>query len=172
VPGSAHLVLPPTRDTAVVATMAAEISPSIMPRPGDDLVGALKLATQTLGDAGGSIVVVADSVAADESILVELRRSNRLPIHFLAVARPDTPELDAIRRAATVLGADVTVMTPDLSDVQLLVRSTAKAPVAVNVAGAGTRWAEAGWWLVPLIALISLVGFRRVESGTPWKATS
>ena len=39
--GSAHLVLPPTRDTSVVATMAAEISPAIMPKRGDDLAGAL-----------------------------------------------------------------------------------------------------------------------------------
>ena len=170
--GSSHLVLPPTRDTAVVATMAAEISPSILPRPGDDLVGALTLAAQTLGDAGGSIVVVADTTDADESALRDFRNRNGLPVHFLAVARPDTPELDAIRRAAAALGGDVTVMTPDLTDVQSLVKSTAKAPVAVSVAGEGTRWAEAGWWLVPLIALISLASFRRSENSTPQEATS
>ena len=170
--GTAHLVLPPTRDTAVVATMAAEISPAIMPRSGDDLPGALNLATQILGDAGGAIVVVADTIAADESRLAEFQNDNRLPVHILAVARPDTPELDAIRRAATVLGADATVMTPDLSDVQSLVKGTAKAPVAARVAGAGARWAEAGWWLVPLIALISLASFRRIENKTPQEATS
>ena len=32
--GSAHLVLPPTRDTSIVADMAAEISPDLMPAPG------------------------------------------------------------------------------------------------------------------------------------------
>ncbi len=56
--GTAHLVLPPTRDTSVVATMAAEISPEIMPKQGDNLVGALQLAVNTLGDSGGSIVVL------------------------------------------------------------------------------------------------------------------
>ena len=61
--GSPHLVLPPTRDTDVVAKMAAEISPEIMPKPGDDLVGAIELATRTLGDAGGSIVVMTDTAA-------------------------------------------------------------------------------------------------------------
>ena len=47
--GSAHLVLPPTRDTSVVAAMAAEISPAVMPKPGDDLAGAIELAARTLG---------------------------------------------------------------------------------------------------------------------------
>ena len=44
--GSAHLVLPPTRDTAVVAQMAAEISPEIMPVPGDRLDLALRKAAR------------------------------------------------------------------------------------------------------------------------------
>ena len=105
-------------------------------------------------------------------MLVEFRNRNRLPVHFLAVARSDTPELDTIWRAATLLGADVTAMTPNLSDVQSLVRNTARAPAAINVAGAGTRWSEAGWWLVPLITLISLRSFRRVESGTSQEATA
>jgi Ca-activated chloride channel family protein len=47
--GSAHLVLPPTRDTHIVATMAAEISPTIMPKSGDDLINALEMAKQALG---------------------------------------------------------------------------------------------------------------------------
>ena len=58
--GSAHLVLPPTRDTSIVASMAAEISPEIMPKLGDDLAAALQLADRTLGDTRGTVVVVAD----------------------------------------------------------------------------------------------------------------
>ena len=42
--GSSHLVLPPTRDTSVVASMAAEISSAVMPQAGEDLIAALKLA--------------------------------------------------------------------------------------------------------------------------------
>ena len=54
------------------------------------------------------------------------------------------------------------MMTPNDEDVQSLVKLTATAPVAVAAAGDGTRWAEAGWWLVPLLALLSLTTFRRV----------
>jgi Ca-activated chloride channel family protein len=160
--GSAHLVLPPTRDTSVVATMASEISPAIMPERGDDLVGALNLAARTLGEARGSIVVLADTVPSGiESALEEFHTGHPVPVHFLAVARADTPELDAIEGAASPLRASVTQMTADSSDVAGLVRRTAKVPLAVAAAGEGTRWAEAGWWLVPVLALLSLAGFRR-----------
>lgn len=165
--GSAHLVLPPTRDTSVVAAMAAEISPAVMPKAGDDLAGALELAARTLGRDGGSIVVVADTIAGDATdALGKFRLESDLPVYFLAVTRPDTPEWDAIRSAAATLGAGVTLMTPDQDDVQSLVRRVAEAPVAIGDAGAGTRWAEAGWWLVSVIAVLSLGAFRRVQNAS------
>lgn len=161
--GSAHLVLPPTRDTDVVATMAAEISPEIMPKPGDDLASALRLAERTLGDASGSIVVVSDTVAeSSEGALVDFRAGSSVPVYFLAVARSDTPELDSIRRAAEATEGEVTLMTADSADVDSLVRQTARASVSTG-AEDGTRWAETGWWLVPLLALFSLSAFRRVR---------
>lgn len=165
--GSAHLVLPPTRDTSVVATMAAEISPAIMPKPGDDLAGALDLATRTLSESGGSIVVLADTIhPSSEGALRDFRAANRIPIHILAVAHADTPELDAIESAASRLKAKVTLLTPDSSDVATLVRRTAKAPVAVSAEGEGMRWAEAGWWLVPVLAALMLTQFRRERSSS------
>lgn len=162
--GSSHLVLPPTRDTSVVATMAAEIRPAVMPKAGDDLPGALEMAARTLRAGGGSIVVVADTVAdgADQA-LAEFRAASGLPVHFLAIARADTPEWEAIRRAAGTLRAEVTRMTPDPQDVQSLVRRVAETPVAIGDAAAGTRWAEAGWWLVPAIAVLTLTAFRRTH---------
>ena len=159
--GSAHLVLPPTRDTAVVASMAAELGPDIMPRPGNDLAGALRLAARALGEAGGSIIVLTDSAPmGDESLWRAYREDSGWPVHFLAVARPDTTEWDGLRNVAASLGASLTRLTPDSADVLSLVRRTAQ--VAVKTAGEGTRWEEAGWWLVPLLALFALAPFRRV----------
>jgi Ca-activated chloride channel family protein len=174
--GSAHLVLPPTRDTSVVAAMAAEISPAVMPRPGDDPAAALRLAAQTLGETGGSIVVLADAVPpGDEVVWREFRREYPWSVHFLAVARTDTPQWDSFRDAAAALRASITPLTPDSADVLSLVRRTAKAPLAVAAAADGTRWAEAGWWLVPLLALLSLCTFRRVSDADvrhdAWHAT-
>jgi Ca-activated chloride channel family protein len=166
--GTAHLVLPPTRDTSVVATMAAEISPAIMPKQGDDLAGALELAERTLGDSGGSVVVVADTVGeAGMGTLSASREKRQLPVFILAVARAETPEFEALSRAAASLGASLTPLTPDSADIDRLVRSTAQAPIAVASADEGTRWAEAGWWLVPILAVFVLVAFRQDRRLSP-----
>lgn len=160
--GSAHLVLPPTRDTSLVATMAGEISPTIMPVEGDDLAAALELADHSLGGEAGSIVVIADTVAPEsESALADFRSAHAVSVRFLAVASRGTPELDALERAASALDADLTLLAPDESDVDSLVRATAHAPVAVGASGARARWAEDGWWLVPIVAILVLGSFRR-----------
>ncbi|MGI9472709.1 MAG: vWA domain-containing protein [Rubripirellula sp.] len=166
--GSAHLVLPPTRDTAVVASMAEEISPDIMPKLGDDLAAALRLADRTLGEGRGSVVVVADdATTAEAESLERFRTEAGLPVSILAVARDGTPEMDHLREASRELGGKLTALTPDATDVEAIVRQTANAPVPVAVAGAGQRWAEMGWWIVPVIALLSLSVFRRVQQINP-----
>jgi Ca-activated chloride channel family protein len=147
--------------------MAAEIGPAVMPRPGNDLAAALRLAARTLGESGGSIVVLTDAAPPGaESVWREFRNEYAWPVHFLAVARADTPEWDTLNRAAAALRASITPLTPDSADVLTLVRRTAKAPVAVAAAAAGTRWAEAGWWLVSVIAVLSLGAFRRVRDAS------
>lgn len=162
--GTAHLVLPPTRDASVVASMAMEISPDIMPRPGDELPTALELATKTLADTQGSLVLVADTLStASAAALRSFAESSRLPIYILAIAREETPELEDLRKVASDLNASVTVMSPDSRDVDSLVRSTAQVPIAVADAAEGVRWSESGWWLVPVLSLLALAGFRRVE---------
>jgi Ca-activated chloride channel family protein len=168
--GSAHLVLPPTRDTDVVTTMSAEIAPEIMPKPGDDLAIALRLAARTFGDTGGSMVIVTDTVApGNDASLAGFRAESSLPVHFLAIARSGTPELDSIRRAARSMRSSVTVMTADSADINALVRKTAGVSVSTSQED-GVRWAETGWWLTPLLALFSLSTFRRLRDDMPLEA--
>ena len=106
---------------------------------------------------------MADTAQLVNTAELEELHNNRASVHFLAIARANTPELAAIEQVANALGAHATQMTPDLKDIHSLVKSTAKAPIAVAVTGEGTRWAEAGWWLVPLLVLSSLASFQRVE---------
>ena len=165
---TAHLVLPPTRDTAVVATMATEISPAIMPKQGDDLAAALVLAAETLGDLGGSVIVVADTIsAASQQTITEFREQFDLPVAILAVARDETPEMDALSDAASSIKATLVPMTPDSKDIQRIVRWSANKPVTIAAEKNGNRWAESGWWLVPIIAVVVLASFRREESARP-----
>jgi Ca-activated chloride channel family protein len=157
--GSAHLVLPPTRDTATVGTMAAEISPEIMPQPGDRLDLALRRATEVLSksDQGGTLLVIADSVDTE---LSKLSQATDLPIIFLAVNTPDSSQHAALRAAASELGAKVETLTASGDDIAAIVRRAARVPV--TKAGAeGTIWQEAGYWIVPILALLFLTNFRR-----------
>jgi Ca-activated chloride channel family protein len=164
--GSAHLVLPPTRDTAVVASMAAEISPAIMPTPGDRLDLALGEAARVLaeGKQGGSILVVADAVGTDSAELQANQKDLSVPLQFLAVNAAESPDNDALRAAARTLGATV-VPLDDVgdSDIAAIVRRAAHTPVAQR-GEQGGRWQEAGYWLVPLLCLMVLASFRRRDS--------
>ncbi|WP_421999195.1 vWA domain-containing protein [Reyranella sp.] len=160
--GSAHLVLPPTADPSVVTGMAGALSPAIMPREGDDLADAVKLAARTLEDGGqgGSIVVVADTVAPGEA--ERLRgAADGVPVTFLATAPPQAVAADTnLAASVSALGARLVSTTVDGEDVATIARRLAQAPGA-PVPGSAERWQEAGYWLTPLIALMALLWFRR-----------
>ncbi|MFI4851211.1 MAG: VWA domain-containing protein [Gimesia chilikensis] len=156
--GSAHLVLPPTRDTSIVAEMAAQISSGIMPEPGDRLDLALEKADEILkgGDAGGTVLVMADSVTDDTASLVKAgQKSGAFPIQFLALRNDPS-----LQRAAEAVQASLVELTPDDADVTAIAKAAERKSV-VGVAGEDPRWEEMGYWLVPFLVVIVAVGFRR-----------
>ncbi len=166
--GSAHLVLPPTRDTAVVARMAAEIGPEIMPKPGDRLDLAVSLAGEILADqeAGGSLLVVADAVDGDRETVVEnLRQAGRQPVLFLGMNAPGSSEDQTIRETAREIRGKVESLTVDDTDIEAIVRAAAHPPVSRSAdreaTGTRVRWREAGWYLVPVLAALAALAFRR-----------
>ena len=157
--GSAHLVLPPTPDASVVASMAGALAPDIMPRQGDALGDAVKLAQQTLADGGqgGSIVVFADTAPA-----IAAPPSGNAPVTLFAMLPPQRASADpALRAAADALDAAVVSPSIDTADVQALARTLATAGPPPPAPGESPQWQEAGWWLTPLVALLALVWFRR-----------
>jgi Ca-activated chloride channel family protein len=159
--GSAHLVLPPTPDAAVVETMAGALAPDVMPREGDDLAAAVKLAGQVLTDGGqgGSIIVFTDAVAP--GAIAALKDAHDVPVTLFAMQPAARASADAaLAAAAAALDADLVVPTLDTADVTGLARALATKGAAPPVAGEASRWEEAGYWLTPLIALLVLGWFR------------
>jgi Ca-activated chloride channel family protein len=150
--GSAHLVLPPTPDRDIILRLAQSLSPAIMPREGDRLDDALALADQILKDGGqgSSILVVADSVAPDQT---SPDQATKVPYTLLAMLpeRTPLPSVEARVVRTTVDDADITALSRRLA--------TAAAPPAAP--GEGERWQDAGYWLTPLMALLVLGWFRR-----------
>lgn len=162
--GSAHLVLPPTRDTAIVARMAAEISPEIMPVLGDRLDLAITEAVRILidGNKGGSIVVFADEVDTDRGLLKKVDTQS-VPVQFLVIKGSQSPPAN-VNSAADLVSGNVESLAIDGSDISTIVRRAAgKALPAEDELS--SQWQESGYWLVPVMAMILLFGFRREKLG-------
>jgi Ca-activated chloride channel family protein len=159
--GTAHRVLPLTADAGLVNSLAAELTPDVMPVDGSVAGAALTAADETVKKSGqvGWVLWVADATTpAEAKVLAQYRAEGRTPVSVLAVAG-DGPELESLRASASVLDAPLVRVTPDDADVRELARNT-RFSAATDESG-GERWRDAGYWLVPPLAGLSLVWFRR-----------
>ena len=66
--GTAHLVMPPTDDSAALETYLAALEPDVMPRPGKAAAAALARAQEVLArdETPGSILFLTDGIPAGE----------------------------------------------------------------------------------------------------------
>jgi Ca-activated chloride channel family protein len=158
--GSSHLVLPPTPDSQVVLDLAKALEPGIMPMEGDDLATAVVLARRVLsgGGHGGSILVLADTVAGEQ--LSRLGEAGTGESTILAMVPPNL-DATALDDAARALGATIIATTADQTDVTAVAHRLDNVGRISGIAGEGQHWQEAGYWLTPLFALLALIWFRR-----------
>lgn len=183
--GSAHLVMPLTRDAEIITYFGKALDPGLMPVPGDDALRAVELAVSRLQASGmaGSVVLIADSVDTPaRQGLARVHDESGIDIHVYAIAAgpevvpppgsPPAPFLDdaAMKAAAKAGGGEYVAITPDDSDLRSLdarvTRSIAAAP-----AQEGERWRDAGYWLLwPLLAVFLL--FWRRGGGVPLRIGS
>ncbi len=168
--GSAHRVMPLTRDAELIATFATSLAPAIMPVQGGDAVAdAVELANAELRRAAraGSIVLVADGASADQ--VAAIRESGSVPVHVLGMGAPPElaaagappPDFDALRRIASDTGGSFVRVRPDASDVERLAASAERRIGTAAGEEDGAHWRDDGYWLVPLIALAVLFWSRR-----------
>jgi len=160
--GSAHLVMPLTRDDRIISTMIEDLTPDLMPEDGDALVEALQQAEQALAKSGvpGSVLVIADSVASYPTDAL-LTADNSLPVQFLVLRPPGATVDSGLQIAADSLNAPVVKMTVDPEDVEQLASRAQTSIRSVAATGEGTRWLDAGYLLLPLLALLMLMWSRK-----------
>ncbi len=160
--GSAHLVMPLTRDDRIVSAMVDDLTPELMPADGDVLAEALQLAEKLLKRAGvpGSVLVMADSVAASQVETISAMQF-AVPVQVLALSAASTPLDTGMQDAAAALGAPVVRVSVDQVDVERVAQRAQSDFKAVAGVGSGDRWRDAGYALLPLIALLSLMWSRK-----------
>jgi Ca-activated chloride channel family protein len=164
--GSSHLVMPLTRDADVISAFAGELSPELMPVPGNDVAAALELAQGVLRQSGqqGSILLITDDL---DPATMGVLKSNRdkdtaPPVILAAVDQQRSPgEAQRLKEAAEALGAPIEFVLPDARDIEAVAGKLQHNLSAVCDPEAAGRWRDAGYFLVPLVALLSLAWFRR-----------
>lgn len=160
--GSAHLVLPPTRDTQIVASMAMEVSPEMMPVAGDRLDLAISEALRVLseGEQWASLLVVADAVDTPPDLLTAMQKESSIAIQFLSINSPDSSQNNSVNRAAAAVNGTVEQIDIEGNDITAIVRRAAKTRNS-RPGEQGGQWKESGYWLIPLLGLLMLMSFRR-----------
>jgi Ca-activated chloride channel family protein len=160
--GSAHLVMPLTRDSRIISAMASELGPELMPTDGDVLAEALELAAGLLDRAGapGSVLVMTDAVSVSQATAITTVAPD-LPVQLLSVRPPDTPIDPGLQQAAEARGAVVTPLTIDQADVERIAQRARSDFRAAPTTEGGERWRDAGYLLLPLIALIAIACSRK-----------
>ena len=155
--GSAHLVMPLTRDERIINTMAESLSPEIMPREGDALGDALTLADSYFERANmaGSILVITDNVANSESL------ESKLPVQFWSLQTINSTVPENLKRAANKLNAPITPLSIDHSDVETIARRARSDYSNISSDTLTSSWQDAGYALLPLLSLFFLLNFRK-----------
>ena len=182
--GSAHLVVPFTKDYSVISDQMDALSPAIMPMSGSNLDDALDLADSLLAgmDAPGSILLLTDGLRVqDMERIRESARTSR--IELMIIGTPGGASIPAAggvlkdRSGETVIagfdpallselgsdpGVNIVSVTLDDSDVRILalhIRSNLE--YQSDPRQAETDWKDAGYWLLIPLVLLSLFWFRR-----------
>lgn len=167
--GTAHLVLPSTKDHGIIQTFAQALSPDIMPLEGDNIHDALVLAKKELNSNGGSIIVLTDSLSPS---LVKLamkegfdKRSN---VIFWQIASSELSNENDFKSAASLLDGHFVKYTRDDSDIH-----TVSSMIDVNFKTAQqddkSSFEDGGYTLVPLILLLMLLWARQGFIAELWR---
>ncbi len=183
--GSAHIVMPPTTDKAVIKPFLESLDPAIMPAEGANLTNVLPLTDSLLATSqiAGTLLIVADGISnADVPALKAYTNGkNAASIVMLLVGTEDesvalmpdgsiaknrdgtridtSVDIRRMRRIAADLNISIIRLTPNDDDIAALlnrINSTLEQAVDPDAI-----WVDDAWWLLWPAMLLMLAWFRR-----------
>jgi Ca-activated chloride channel family protein len=183
--GSAHIVVPPSKDADILKPFLESLDPAIMPVPGNSVAPVLSVAETLLGDqsAGGTLLFVTDGFdAGDIAALAEFSLRPGAPSLVGLVVGTDDGGVALLPDGSPVM-SDSGGRLDTAVDASLLRRVASEGNVVVVRASTGNadirrllraidsnlrladdpdaEWQDAGWWLLWPALFLGLAWFRR-----------
>lgn len=187
--GDAFTVAPLTDDANTVSALVDALSPMVMPVDGQRADLALARAQRLLADAGfrgGDVLLVSDAVDAAATAQARLLAAQGIRVSVLGVgssagamlrdgkgglvydangtpqlARLDESALRALSDAGEGRYARLRADNTDLTTLDLLQPRDRHAGALSASGDEAMRWRDEGPWLLPLVLILALPGFRR-----------
>ena len=184
--GTAHLVLPPTEDPALLEIFLAALETDLMPVAGRNAAAALALADRLLEKetAAGTVLFITDEFDAKQvPLLAEHQRKSRDQILALAVGTSQGGPIrtkngrvaldgrgvplqarfdrETLTRMSSEADMPVMSVTLDDADVEWVQRRALHYLQVVNERTAEVRWKESGYYATFPLALLAAFWFRR-----------
>ncbi|SFZ98678.1 TPR domain protein in aerotolerance operon [hydrothermal vent metagenome] len=167
--GTAHLVLPLTKDHSIIKTFAQALEPGIMPLEGDNLQDALLLAEEQLQSKSATIIVLTDSISPSAAKLALKKGfSTDMNVILWKIASPELSSSDDFNNAASILSAKVVDYTGDnidVTEVTSLIDNNFKSVILND----SNKYEDGGYWLVPIIFLLMLMWARQGFIAELWR---
>ena len=151
--GSAHLVLPPTDDPALLDTFIQALGTDLISKTGKDVAGVIDQAKRLLQQSPGTLLLVTDG--ADVAQLPGLK-DNALQILILALG--SSPTLKPLASALEAPLGSLTLNDDDLDWIELHAQQHFQN---VDEQQRLLQWKDVGYWLCWPLLLLALFGVRK-----------
>ena len=182
--GTAHSVVPFSKDYKTITRQMQALRPDIMPVQGSNLSEALELADSLLLNivAPSTIVVVTDNITSEEVSRIAQTAVNS-HVEIMAIATPNgstipsgrgelkdkqgntvIPRLEVVNldQLEALENVNVITVTLDDSDVKILAaRIRQNLEFTIDLENAEEEWKDFGFWLMLPILIVGIFWFRR-----------
>jgi len=186
--GTAHTVVPLTKDYEIIFSHLDGLSPNIMPFPGSNLEAALALADTVMAvtDAPGTVLVFSDDFEESHvSLLQNYMQNSKNRVEIIPMNTPSGSDVPAyngrgtlrdtdgevvhsalnqtvLSQVASLDGVEVHQLTLDGSDVELISKNISdNLKFTEKPEEKKDEWRDAGLLLVIPMALLLLLWFRK-----------
>ena len=158
--GSAHLVMPLIQDRKIISRFASSLKPEIMPKKGDVLYEAIKLASKQFVKVDGTIVILSDKLSKEE--IAKVKSDPALKEYKLVFYNITSKALqkNTTESLAQDMNAEFIAFSIDSSDINAIQKSIAQQYENAQMKKEGA-FVDSGYEVLVFILLLLLLFFRK-----------